>query len=182
MFFTKKQKLRPEFGRSFIYICLYHCIPICSYLMILPSNPYDTILIITDARKIPRRIARDDFLISISRSDAISAPVHAPVPGSGIPTNNTSPQNSYFSILSLFPIALRSSHSIIGRNNLVFFIHLKICLMNSRINGIGRIFPIMQRGSAVRYGTCSRDAASSPPLSSRIGSSEMIKTTAVSDI
>ena len=32
----------------------------------------------------PQKIAREDFLISISRRDAIRDPVHAPVPGSGI--------------------------------------------------------------------------------------------------
>ena len=43
----------------------------------------------------PQKIAREDFLISISRRDAIRDPFHAPVPGSGIPTNSISPQNSY---------------------------------------------------------------------------------------
>ena len=36
----------------------------------------------------PQKIAREDFLISISRRDAIRDPVHAPVPGSGIPTKS----------------------------------------------------------------------------------------------
>ena len=52
--------------------------------------------IMTVAIIMPQKIAREDFLISISRRDAIRDPVHAPVPGSGIPTNSISPQNSYF--------------------------------------------------------------------------------------
>ena len=44
----------------------------------------------------PRRIAREAFLISILSSEAASAPVHPPVPGSGMPTNSVSPQNSAF--------------------------------------------------------------------------------------
>ena len=55
---------------------------------------------ITVAMAIPQRIASEDFLISMPSRDAIRAPVHAPVPGRGIPTNNTSPQNSY--LLDLF--------------------------------------------------------------------------------
>ena len=51
---------------------------------------------ITVAIIIPVRIASEDFLISISSKEAIREPVHAPVPGSGIPTNSVSPQNSYF--------------------------------------------------------------------------------------
>lgn len=39
---------------------------------------------ITVAMMIPQRIAREDFLISISSRDAIRDPVHAPVPGNGI--------------------------------------------------------------------------------------------------
>ena len=40
----------------------------------------------------PISIAKNDFFLSISSTDAINDPVHAPVPGSGIPTNNTNPK------------------------------------------------------------------------------------------
>ena len=48
--------------------------------------------------QMPMTTAGNAFLNFIPKSAAISEPVHAPVPGSGIPTNNTRPQNSYFSI------------------------------------------------------------------------------------
>lgn len=59
---------------------------------------------ITVAIIIPVRIASEDFLISISSKEAIREPVHAPVPGSGIPTNSVSPQNSYFLPDHFFPL------------------------------------------------------------------------------
>ena len=50
----------------------------------------------------PQKIAIEDFLISTSRRDAIRDPVHAPVPGRGIPTNSSNPKNSYRLIWSVF--------------------------------------------------------------------------------
>ena len=116
----------------------------------------------------------EDFLISTSRREAISAPVQAPVPGRGIPTNSKSPRNSYFLIWSLFPIALFSSFVIRPLNVFVFFIHLKICRIKSRINGIGTIFPTIQIGSAFAADIFSKEAARRPPRSSRIGIMEMM--------
>ena len=55
-------------------------------------------------------------------------------------------------------------------------------IINNKINGIGSRFPITQIGSACRYGTFSSDAANRPPLSSRIGSSEIMKITACSEM
>ena len=68
--------------------------------------PYDRIDIIINASIMPRTIARNDFFASISNTDDISAPVHAPVPGNGMPTNSTSPKKPYLSILTLFLNAL----------------------------------------------------------------------------
>ena len=124
----------------------------------------------------PSKIAGTDFFKSTSNKEATKEPVHAPVPGSGIPTNKTSPQNSYRFIWSLFPIALLSSFSISGQNNFVFFNHLKICLMKSRINGIGIKFPIIQITIACVIGIFKSVAKSSPPRSSRIGTIETKKT------
>ena len=50
------------------------------------------------AKNTPSKTARKVFFLSISKTDAIRDPVHAPVPGSGIPTNNTTPKYPYFSI------------------------------------------------------------------------------------
>ena len=47
-------------------------------------------------------MASKAFFLSISSIPATIAPVHAPVPGSGMPTNKTSPQKPYFSIEDLF--------------------------------------------------------------------------------
>ena len=138
--------------------------------------------IITVAKRIPKKIASEDFLMSTFNKDAIKAPVHAPVPGSGIPTNNNNPRNSNFLIVSLFPIALFSSFSTRPRKSFVFFINLKICTINNKINGIGIIFPMIQIGIAFAASILSRDAASSPPLSSKIGNIEMIKITASAEM
>ena len=125
----------------------------------------------------PQKIAIEDFLISTSRRDAISEPVHAPVPGSGIPTNSKSPRNSYLLIWSLLPIARFSIFIISPPKIYVFLSHLKICLINNRINGIGIIFPKIQMGIAFTIDILRSDAARSPPLSSRIGIMEIIKIT-----
>ena len=65
------------------------------------NNPNETNIIITLAINIPKSAAKKDFFLSISNTAAIKHPVQAPVPGSGIPTNSTNPQNPYFSILFL---------------------------------------------------------------------------------
>ena len=129
----------------------------------------------------PSKIAGTDFFKSTSNKEATKEPVHAPVPGSGIPTNKTSPQNSYRFIWSLFPIALLSSFSISGQNSFVFFNHLKICLIKSRINGIGIKFPIIQITIACVIGIFKSVAKSSPPRSSRIGTIETRKTATSGD-
>ena len=53
---------------------------------------------ITDAMHTPTTIAPKAFFQSMPRRDATRAPVQAPVPGSGIPTKSTNPQNSYLPI------------------------------------------------------------------------------------
>ena len=49
--------------------------------------------------------------------------------------------------------------------------------MNSKMKGIGMIFPIMQMGIAFRIGTPRDQATRRPPLSSRMGIMEMMKIT-----
>ena len=63
-----------------------------------------------------------------------------------------------------------------GRKVFVCLSQLKIGVINSRMNGTGIIFPIMQIHSALVILMFSTDAASRPPLSSRIGTMEMMKT------
>ena len=58
----------------------------------------------------------------------------------------------------------------------VFIKTLKICLINNRINGIGIIFPTIHSGIAFAADILSKDAASNPPLSSKSGIIEIIKT------
>ena len=135
--------------------------------------------IITVAMQIPMMTAGNAFLNFTPRSAAMSEPVHAPVPGSGIPTNNTSPQNSYFSIWSFFFIAFASSLSTSGFKCFVPFIQLKIGVIRSRINGTGIIFPRIHNGIAFATGTPrSGPATRSAPRSSRIGIIEIINTIA----
>ena len=91
-----------------------------------PGIKYDKIHIIIVAITNPHAIAIIALENFISNNDAIRDPVHAPVPGRGIPTNNSNPINSYFCIFSLLPIDFFSNFSTIGLNNLVFFRQLKI--------------------------------------------------------
>ena len=138
----------------------------------------------TVAITMPINIAANAVLKRTLKSAAIKEPVQAPVPGRGIPTKSTSPQNPYFSIWSFLLIALFSSHKAIGRNTFTSFIQSSIFLIRSRINGIGRIFPIMQIGIACIIGTLrsAGEAARSPPLNSSIGTMEIIKITAYFEI
>ena len=119
----------------------------------------------------------EDFLISTSRREAISAPVQAPVPRKrGFPTNSKSPRNSY--LLNLVTLSHSSVFQLCDQTSerLCFFIHLKICRIKSRINGIGIIFPTIQIGSAFAADIFSKEAARRPPRSSSIGIIEMMNT------
>ena len=128
------------------------------------------IVMIHAARHTPITIAGNAFLKRIPSRAAINAPVQAPVPGSGIPTNATNPQNSYFSILALWLIAFFSSFSTTGFNLFVPFIQSKIFVIRSRIKGIGSRFPMIPTGIARHIGIFRNagPAASSPPRNSRI--------------
>ena len=130
----------------------------------------------TVAITMPRSTAGNAFLNLTPRREAIREPVQAPVPGSGIPTKSTSPQNSYFSICPLLPMALFSSFSTRGRKSLVCFSQLKIGVIRSRIKGTGMIFPITQNQIARTMSISRSDATTSPPRSSRIGTMETMKT------
>ena len=81
----KRKTLREELFRFVFYANnpIIYCKP-----------PYDMISIRIVANNTPRKIARDAFFISNSNREAMSAPVHAPVPGSGIPTKARRKANS----------------------------------------------------------------------------------------
>ena len=55
---------------------------------IVPKIPLETRPIIIPAKTTPHIIAKTDFLKSRSKKEAAKVPVHAPVPGKGIPTKN----------------------------------------------------------------------------------------------
>ena len=67
------------------------------------------ILIITAQSASPISMARLAFFMSMYKSDASKAPVHAPVPGSGTPTNKIKPINKFLSTLCFLLIAFSSS-------------------------------------------------------------------------
>ena len=103
--------------------------------------PYVTVVIISPAISTPRAIIGNAFLGGISKSDAISAPVQPPVPGSGIATNSKSPHCLPRFILSRFFSAFASKCFIILSKPFIFLSHSYIYMMNKRINGIGTRFP-----------------------------------------
>lgn len=127
------------------------------------------------AKMIPIKIARDAFLISNSNKEAIREPVHAPVPGSGIPTNSNRKINSPFSTPLDFFAALSSNLYTNFFIMLCFFINSKIFLINNKMNGIGIIFPMIQIMFACTNGTFSKDAMISPPRNSINGSMDTRK-------
>ena len=132
---------------------------------------------ITDAMHTPTTIAPKAFFQSMPRRDATRAPVQAPVPGSGIPTKSTSPQNSYLLIRSLLLIAFSPAFLQADGKGASCCNHAKIGRIRSRINGIGIRFPTRQIGIARQVGIFKNagPAARIPPLSSRIGIIEIIK-------
>ena len=72
--------------------------------------------IITEARNTPKVAASQDCFLSKLRSAAINEPVHAPVPGRGMPTNRSNPQKDALRIFSLFlPVAFYTYSGVLGR-------------------------------------------------------------------
>ena len=124
----------------------------------------------------PIKIAMDAFLISNSKRDAIKAPVQAPVPGKGIPTNRIKKINSPFDSPVDFLAALSSNFNTSPFKILCFFISAKIFLINNKINGIGSIFPNRQIIFALNTEISKREAIITPPRSSIKGNIETKKT------
>ena len=80
-------------GKSFIIGYTNDTKGIYTKLKIAVNTPALAIPIITPASKTPNKTAITLFLNPISRKLAASVPVHAPVPGSGIPTNINNAKN-----------------------------------------------------------------------------------------
>ena len=111
----------------------------------LPSD------IINPANKTPRVTAVILVLKSRFKKLAANVPVHAPVPGSGIPTNKSNAKNiplfpaASFSFLP--PFSPFSKHHV--KNfavNYLSFPHSKTFLANRKMKGTGIIFPIIAIG------------------------------------
>ena len=79
----------------------------------------------------------------MSNTEATKLPVHAPVPGRGIPTNSVNPQKPYFSILGLFFSAFFIK-ALAQPFILCFAIQCKNFFIKNKINGIGKILPKTQ--------------------------------------
>ena len=107
-----------------------------------PNIPYDNILIIIPASKTPSDIAINDFFLFKWSNTASNVPVQAPVPGSGIPTNNNNPKYPYLSICSFFDNVFVSNFVTIFFVGFHFFNNSNIFSIKSKINGTGKIFPI----------------------------------------
>jgi hypothetical protein len=124
----------------------------------------------------PSEMLGNEYLNLISKSDAASAPDHAPVPGSGMATNRNSPNALYLIILALFASVLLSSFSAILRSSFVFLSHAIIGLENQRINGIGNKFPITAIMYVVKVSSPKAAPTGIAPLSSISGNIEINAT------
>jgi len=107
--------------------------------------------------------------------DAAKAPVHAPVPGRGIPTNMISPIFLYFSIWDILLLPFSSSLST-SLTSFVLRIQSKIFLIKRRIKGIGRMVPAAQIRKAGMRSSPNTLAAKIPPRSSTRGIILIINT------
>jgi len=107
--------------------------------------PYATVIDITQVISTPILIAAMAVFSLISNIAAISAPVHAPIPGngSGIATKSNKPINTPRRSLTPLDFAFSSNLSANLPNVLLIFrIHANILRINKMINGTGKILPI----------------------------------------
>ena len=116
------------------------------------------------------------FFSFISSIAAISAPVQAPVPGSGIATKINNPQNAYFCTVSDLLFAL-FSRRVTSPSSLGIFSRIKanIFLMNIIINGTGIRFPIIETNITAQKGSPMPTPMGIAPRSSITGTIETKK-------
>lgn len=98
----------------------------------------------------PIIIAGNALFILISSIAATSAPVHAPVPGSGIATRSTRPNHSYFSTIPDCFFAFSSNLQTRWSSfSLLVLINANTFRTNNMIIGTGIKLPIIAAKSAV---------------------------------
>ena len=85
-----------------LFKCQYFFEKIYQKSEMTAATSCDPRVIISPAPTTPQKIDAIAFALFISKRDATSAPVHAPVPGRGIATKMKSPQAAYFSIRGRF--------------------------------------------------------------------------------
>mmetsp|Transcript_98515 Transcript_98515/g.283198 ORF Transcript_98515/g.283198 Transcript_98515/m.283198 type:complete len:258 (-) Transcript_98515:189-962(-) len=102
---------------------------------------------------------------SISNRCATMAPVHAPVPGSGTPTNAATPTHRSWAPIACVFFAARLST---GDRNLLHVSDLSA----ARISGIGSMLPQMHRSKTCGMGRPIQRPTGMPPLNSTKGSAE----------
>lgn len=109
---------------------------------------------------------------------AASEPVHAPVIGSGIPTKIATPQNPYFSILSLFFSAFCKSQFANLFKNLTRERenHRITRLISNKIKGTGKRLPRKQIIKFCHHGSPNAAPSGIAPRSSMIGIIEQKNT------
>lgn len=124
----------------------------------------------------PAKIEGREYFIRILRSAAARAPVHAPVPGSGIPTKSIRPNEAYFITFTVFFFPFSSTHSAILEKAFVVFIQARIWRMKRRINGTGTMFPITLTVKLASHGSPNAAPIGIAPRNSMRGTMEQKKT------
>ena len=126
----------------------------------------------------PQKIDSSARVLGIFSSVAISAPDHAPVPGSGTATNRYSPRRAYFVtsplLLSSFFLYAAANLRSGGRVSA----HASSFSPNTSSSGMGSILPRMASGKSVVHGIPAAAPSGTAPRSSTSGTMEMIKTAA----
>ena len=129
--------------------CTFLGLPLCRALFGDMAVLYNASAMIAAAMHTPTKITGTAlFSFRCSRA-ATSAPVQAPVPGSGMATRIKSPQLPYFSTTSPFPSARFSKRVISPSNRLQCVLsQAKIRRIKMMMNGTGTMFPRMEEPSA----------------------------------
>jgi hypothetical protein len=141
-----------------------------------PKKPYDTPLRINPAITTPKNIDGSAYFSLISKRSAIREAVQAPVPGSGIATNNMSPTEANFKTFFVLLCPTFSMNIAILDRNLFFFISFNIFLTNNKMNGTGKKLPNTQ---IIKHGNhCNPNVnpIGIAPLNSITGTIEMKNT------
>jgi len=141
-----------------------------------PMTPKLARVTIVPAKSIPATSAGRAYRNLIPNTKAATAPVHIPVPGSGMPTNIANPTTLYFS-MTFFPRRrVRSKSQLKKRSKNLIFRSRLVTGSNRRSTGtIGIAFPNTAQNTAdcvVR--SVAAKAQGMAPLSSTTGSIPMM--------